>query len=85
MFHGQRTKNKINRLHERALKVCYYDDIPTFDRLLVMDKSFCDHRQSIQRLLVEIYKALHDNSRNSLKNFFQEEKVPQTCGLSLKL
>ena len=32
-----------------------------------MDKSFCIHHQNIQRLLIEIYKALHDISGNSLK------------------
>ena len=35
-----------------------------------MDKSFCIHHQNIQRLLIEIYKALHDISGNSLKELF---------------
>ena len=66
MFHSRRTNNKINRLHERALRIVYDDDVSTFDQLLAMDKSFCIHHQNIQRLLIEIYKALHDNSSNSL-------------------
>ena len=32
-----------------------------------MDKFFCIHHQNIQRLLIEIYKDLHDISWNSLK------------------
>ena len=67
MFHSRRTNNKINRLHERALRIVYDDDVSTFDQLLAMDKSFCIHHQNIQRLLIEIYKALHDISGNSLK------------------
>ena len=67
MFHSRRTNNKINRLHERALRIVYDDDVSTFDQLLAMDKSFCIHHQNIQRLLIEIYKALHDTSGNSLK------------------
>ena len=35
-----------------------------------MGKSFCIHDQNIQKLLIEIYKALHDDSRNSLKELF---------------
>ena len=70
MFHSRRTNNKINRLHERALRIVYDDDVSTFDQLLAMDKSFCIHHQNIQRLLIEIYKALHDTSGNSLKEFF---------------
>ena len=79
MFHSWRTNNKINRLHERALKIVYDDDVSTFDQLLVMDKSFCIHHQSIQRLLTEIYKALHDISGNSLKELFV--KIESTISL----
>ena len=67
MFHSWRTNNKINRLHERALRIVYDDDVSTFHQLLAMDKFFCIHHQNIQRLLTEIYKALHDISGNSLK------------------
>ena len=70
MFHSRRTNNKINRLHEGALRIVYDDDVSTVDQLLAMDKSFCIHHQNIQRLLNEIYKALHDISGNSLKELF---------------
>ena len=70
MFHSRRTNNKINRLHERALRIVYDDDISTFHQLLAMDKSFCIHHQNIQIFLIEIYKALHDTSVNSLKVLF---------------
>ena len=70
MFHSRRTNSKINRLHEREFRIVYDDDVSTFDQLLTMDKSFCIHHQNIQRLLIEIYKALHDISGNSLKELF---------------
>ena len=70
MFHSRRNNKKINRLHERALRIVYDDNVSTFHQLLAMDKSFCIHYQNIQRLLIEIYKALHDNSGNSLKELF---------------
>ena len=54
MFHSRRTNNKINRLHERVLRIVYDDDVSTFDQLLAMDKSFCIHHKNIQRLLIEI-------------------------------
>ena len=31
MFHSRRTNNKINRLHERALRIVYDDDVSAFD------------------------------------------------------
>ena len=70
MFRSQHTNNKINKLHERALRFAYDDNVSTFDQLLAMDKSFCIQHQIIQRLLIEIYKALHDISGKSLKELF---------------
>ena len=35
-----------------------------------MDNSFCIQHQNIQRLLIEIYNALHDNSGNTLEELF---------------
>ena len=74
MFHSGRTNNKINRLYERALRIVYDDNVSTFDQLLTMDKPFCIHHQNIQRLLIEIYKALHDISGKSLKEFSEKRK-----------
>ena len=67
IFHSRCINNKINRLHERALRIVYYDGVSTFHQLLAMGKSFRMHHQKMQRLLIEIYKALHDTSGNSLK------------------
>ena len=50
VFHCRRTNNKINKLHERALKIIYNDDVSTFHQLLAMDNSFCIHHQDILRL-----------------------------------
>ena len=69
MFHGGRSNSKINKLHERALRIVYDDEVSTFDQLLAMDKCFCIYHQNIQRILIEIYNALHD-SGNSLKELF---------------
>ena len=68
MFHSQRTNNKINRLRGRVLRAVHDDDVSAFDQLLDMDKSFCIHHQNIPRFTkLQIFKALHDNSGNSLK------------------
>ena len=57
MFHSPRTNNKINRLHERALRLVYDDDVSTFNLLLAIVKSFCIHHH-------------HDISGKSLKELF---------------
>ena len=70
-----RTDQKINRLHGRALRIVSDDDVSTFDQLLAVENSFCIHHQSVQRLLIEIYKVLHDNLGNSLKELFVRREI----------
>ena len=48
MFHGRQINDKINKLHERALRIVYNDTITSFEELLVKDKTFTIHHQNIQ-------------------------------------
>ena len=63
----------------RALRIVYDDEVSTFDKLLAMDKSFCIQHQNIQRLLNEIYQALH-----YIENSFKELFVKRKSTLSLR-
>ena len=46
MFDGRQISDKINKLHERTLRIVY------------KDKTFTIHYQDIQSLAIEIYKAM---------------------------
>ena len=70
MFHDRRENHKINRLHERALRNVYKDDISSFDELLIKDKSFRIHHRNIQSLAIELYKAKHEISPLIIRNIF---------------
>ena len=70
MFHSRSCNTKINRLHERALRLVYNDFQSTFEELLDIDKSFSIHHQNIQTLVIEIYKFLHALSNSNFKDFF---------------
>ena len=37
MFHDRRVNAKINRNHERALRIAYHDRTSSFDELLITD------------------------------------------------
>ena len=73
MFHIRRMNNKVDGLHERALRIAYDDDVSTFDQLLAIGKSFCIHHQNIQTLLIEICKTLRDIS-GIIINYFKKRK-----------
>ena len=51
MFYNRATNNKINKLHERALRLVYDDYLSAFEELLEKDNSFTVHHYNIQSLL----------------------------------
>ena len=59
MFHSRRLSNKINNVHEKALRIVYSDYKSTFQELLDKDASFSVHHRYIQTLAIEIYKHIH--------------------------
>ena len=72
MFHSQTINNKINRLHERALRIVYSDFKSSFEGLLMKDNSFSIHERNIQSLAIEIYKFLNGLPLSFLKNVFHK-------------
>ena len=73
MFHSRTINNKINRLHERALRIVYSDFKSFFEGLLMKDNSFSIHERNIQSLAIEICQFLNGLSPNFLNNVFQKD------------
>ena len=69
MFHSRGLNNKINRIHERALRITYKDKSSTIQELLEKDNSVSIHHRNIQKLAIEIYKVLHGFSPPILNIF----------------
>ena len=40
MFHSRAMNNKINRIHEKTLRLAFSDHVSSFDELLEKDRSF---------------------------------------------
>ena len=76
MFYGRQSNRKINKLHERALRVVYNDYESSFDDLLQKDNSFSIHHQNIQSLAIQIYKWFN-GFQNDVENIFvKKERSP---------
>ena len=76
MFHSRTLNNKINRLHERALRLAYKDSKATFEELLDMDKSFTIHHRNLQKLVTEIFKVKNNLSPSFMKSIFPDSHNP---------
>ena len=59
MFHSWRLNNKINTVHEKALRIIFSDYKWTFQELLDKDAPFSVHHRNIQTLAIEIYEHIH--------------------------
>ena len=57
MIHSRGLNNKINRIHERALRIVYDDNRSSFEDLLNKDKSVTIHQRNLQQLAIEIFKV----------------------------
>ena len=60
MFCSRKLNNKINRLHERALRVAYSDYVSSFEELLIKDGTCTIHQRNLKVLALEMYKIAHE-------------------------
>ena len=72
MFCSNTMNNKINHIHERALRLVYQDYSSTFEELLIKDKSLCFHHRNIHQVAIEMFKVKHDLSPPFMKEIFSE-------------
>ena len=70
MFHNRTLNNRINKIHERALRLVYKDNTSTFSELLSKDNSFSIHHRNLQKLAIEMYKVKHNISPQLMNNIF---------------
>ena len=71
MSHCKQINNKINKLHERALRIVYNDHFSLFEELLSKDKSVTVHQRNLQILAPEMYKILNGLSPDNMQDIFE--------------
>ena len=77
MFHSRTLNNRINKIHEKALRLVYKNEtFPSFDDLLKRDKSVSIHQKNLQILVTEIYKTKKDLGPEIIKDTFHFIQKP---------
>ena len=77
--YNRTVNNRINSLHERALRIVYKDYNSSFQQLLDKDQTVTIHHRNLQRLVTEMYKVKNGISPKMMNNIFNE--IPNTYSL----
>ena len=72
MFHDRRINDKVNKIHERALRIAYRESHSCFESLLEKNNSVSLHQKNLQLLLVEIFKTKENLNPSFMKDIFVE-------------
>ena len=70
MCHSRGLNVRINKLHERALRLVYKEKNLTFEQLLEKDNAFTIHERNLQKLAIEMYKVKNDLCPKTMKDLF---------------
>ena len=76
MMHNRTLNNKINKLHERALRIALDDDISSYSDLLVKSESYTIHERNLQKLATLMYKVKNNLSPKIVSNIFSKFLAP---------
>ena len=76
VLHSRILNNKINCLHERALRIANSDYKPSFTTLLEKDGSISLHHRNIQTLAIEIHKFFQGPSPAITDHIIKLNKPP---------
>ena len=73
IFHSRRLNNRINHIHERALRIIYQDYNSSFKELLRKDSSLTIHQRNLKLLVTEMFKVKIGCAPNTMKEIFEIE------------
>ena len=74
MCHSRSNNTRINKIHERSLRIVYKDEISTFKELCKRSKSVTVHHRNLQILGIEIYKAVNNLSSSLMSELFKRKE-----------
>ena len=76
MFCDRTLNNRINHIHERALRITYKDMRSDFDTMLLRDNAFPVHIRNLQLLMTKVYKTVWELSPSFMEEIFVKKHSP---------
>ena len=79
MFQDRSVNKKINKIHERALRIACKDSCSNFEELLTKANSVTIHHKNLQLLATEIFKTQRNLNPSFMNHqIFVEKDTPYT-------
>lgn len=85
MFCSRNLNHKINRLHERALRIAYKDYESSFYELLEKDCTVTIHQRNLRALAIEMYKISHNLCPMFMNEMVTEASLPYNTRSTTKV
>ena len=76
MCHSRENNNKINRLHERCLRIIYNDKRSSFNALLEKDGSVSIHERNVKILATKMFKVSKNLAPPQMHEIFTLKNQP---------
>ena len=84
MFYSCSLNHRMNRLHERSLRMTYNDYTPTFEDLLIKDNTVTNHKRSLRVLVIELYKISHNLAPTFTRDMMMINLKVNNCARSTR-
>jgi len=75
MFHDRSVNKKINKIHERALRIAYKNSCTSFEDLLEKAESVSIHQRNLKLLATEIFKTQSNLNPSFMKQIFVQKDI----------
>ena len=80
LLHSRTLNNRINNIHERALRLTYKNNKSSFKPPLEKDYSVTVHHKNLQVLVTEIFKVENNLAPDIMKDVFESKEPHTTYG-----
>ena len=74
--HSRKLNERINHIHDRALRIAYKDFNWSFQELLIKDNSSNIHHRNLQKFVTEIFKVKNGLPPELMNDVFEFIKTP---------
>ena len=85
MLRDRTMNNKINRTHEKELRIASQNKIADFNALLLEVNSISIHKRNFQVLMIEVYKTVQNINPSFVKEIFVQKDITHNLRSNLPM